>query len=78
MKITHHHPASSYGVPVILDDKGRVMNYADGIRELRGNLGISTEDLAKACGVSRRTVENWEQGRPPSAAALNAMGLLPL
>ena len=73
MKITCNHSSSSYGVPVILDDRGRVMDYAPGIKAARGKLGLSTQDLADKCNVSRRTVEGWEQGRMPDAAALNVL-----
>jgi DNA-binding XRE family transcriptional regulator len=70
MQITTDHPASSYGLPVILDDGGQPMDYADGIRAIRARLGLSTRQLAAACGVSHRTVENWEQGRLPSRPSL--------
>lgn len=33
------------------------------IRELREDMGWTQKDLAGRCGVSPRTVENWEQGR---------------
>lgn len=40
----------------------------DEIRALRKKLDLSQKDLAKKLGVSKRTVENWEQGtRFPSA-----------
>lgn len=74
MKITTAHVASSYGLPVILDDDGKVMEYSDGIKAVRARLAISTATLALACNVSRRTVEGWEQGKPVPAAALNVMG----
>lgn len=73
MKITCDHSASSYGIPVILDESGELMDSAPGIKRLRAKLGFSTQQLADACGVSRRTVEGWEQGRPPDAAPLNVM-----
>ena len=76
MKVTTDHPASSYGVPVILADDGAVMDYAPGIKSLRSCLGLSTQQLADHCGVSRRTVEGWEQDRMPPAAALNVMASL--
>jgi DNA-binding XRE family transcriptional regulator len=76
MKITCDHSASSYGIPVILDDSGNVMDYAPGIKALRAKLSLSTQQLADACGVSRRTVEGWEQNRPPDAAPLNVMAAL--
>ena len=76
MKITCDHSESSYGIPVILDDDGDVMPYDDGIRTLRLRLTLSTQQLADACNVSRRTVEGWEQGRAPDAAPLNVMAAL--
>jgi ribosome-binding protein aMBF1 (putative translation factor) len=76
MKITCNHSSSSYGVPVILADDGSVMDYAPGIKAVRAKLNLSTQDLADKCNVSRRTVEGWEQGRMPDAAALNVMAQL--
>lgn len=76
MKITCNHSSSSYGVPVILADDGSVMDYAPGIKAVRAKLSLSTQDLAEKCNVSRRTVEGWEQGRMPDAAALNVMAQL--
>ena len=76
MKITCNHSSSSYGVPVILGDDEDVMDYAPGIKALRAKLGLSTQDLAEKCNVSRRTVEGWEQGRMPDPAALNVMAQL--
>ena len=79
MTITTNNPASRYGMPVILDDDGSVigsvMDYADGIRAIRRHCALSTAELGAICGVSRRTVEGWECGRTPSAAALNAIAL---
>jgi DNA-binding transcriptional regulator YiaG len=76
MKVTTNHSASSYGQPVILADDGSLMDYAPGIKAVRAKLGWSTQQLADACGVSRRTVEGWEQDRMPTAAALNVMSTL--
>jgi DNA-binding transcriptional regulator YiaG len=76
MKITLHHPASSYGIPVILDDAGDVMTYPAGIKLSRARFGLSVRDVGAMCDVSPRTVESWEGNRPPSAAALNVLGLL--
>jgi DNA-binding transcriptional regulator YiaG len=76
MKITCNHSSSSYGVPVILANDGSVMDYAPGIKAVRAKLSLSTQDLAEKCNVSRRTVEGWEQGRMPDAAALNVMAQL--
>lgn len=32
------------------------------IREKREDLGLSQEDIARACGVNRATVSRWESG----------------
>ena len=76
MQVTTNHPASSYGQPVILADDGSVMDYAGGIKAIRAHLGMSTQQLADALGVSRRTIEGWEMGRMPSTLALRAMAAL--
>lgn len=74
MKITTDHSRSSYGIPVILDDAGEVMDYTPGLRAVRTMLGLSTAELAAAVGKSRRTIEDWEQGRyMPATAALFVM-----
>ena len=76
MQITTNHSNSSYGVPVILADDGGVMDYAPGIKAIRDKAGLTTQQLADAIGVSRRTVEGWESGRMPSTLALRAMASL--
>ena len=70
MRLTTDHSASSYGVPVFVDDNNQVLDYADGLRKLRKTKGWSTAKLAEQLGVSARTVEGWEQGRMPSKPAL--------
>lgn len=76
MHVTIEHPASSYGVPVILDDRGRLIDYAPGIKAARFLLGLTARQLAEQLGVSERTVNGWEQGRMPEVAALNMLGKL--
>jgi len=74
MRVTTDHAASSYGIPIIIDDNGALLDYATGIKALREILGITAADLARKCGVSTRAVNSWEQGwRPVPAAALNVM-----
>ena len=70
IKLTTDHSASSYGMPVFVDDNGNVMDYSHGIQAARKEHGWSTSDLAEKLGVSSRTVENWEQGRLPNKTAL--------
>lgn len=76
MRVTTKHSASSYGVPVILDDRGSVMDYGPGVQAIQERTGLGNEQLAEHCGVSVRTVEGWRQGRTPTAAALNVMAEL--
>lgn len=76
MKVTTHHPSSSYGQPVILADDGSVMDYAPGVKAIREKAGMTTQQLADEIGVSRRTVEGWESGRMPSTLALRALAAL--
>jgi len=74
MRVTTDHPASIYGVPVIIDRAGNVMDYAPGIKAIREYLSLSVEELAQKCGVSKSTAYNWQSGRMPECAALNVMG----
>lgn len=70
MKLLTTHAASSYGMPVFLDDDGGIMDYASAIRKLCILKGWTYQDLADKCGVSKRTAEGWGQGRLPSKSAL--------
>ena len=63
MKITTDHPTSSYGIPVILDDAGQVMDYGQGVKAIRKKMGLNTIDFGSLIGVSGRTVEGWEQSK---------------
>lgn len=76
MKITCHHSASSSGVPVILDDRGRLMDYPRGLTAVLDRLGWSRADFANRFGYkSPRSVEKFFQGFVPSAATLNLLGV---
>jgi AraC-like DNA-binding protein len=61
VRITTQHARSSYGFPVILDDRGRVMDQIPGLTLALERLGWSRAALAEKCGVSPRTVEAWFQ-----------------
>jgi DNA-binding transcriptional regulator YiaG len=76
MKITIEHAASSYGMPVAIDDAGRLMDYAPAVRMARSRLKMSVDQLGAKLGVSARTVQGWEGGRMPTAQALNMLGKL--
>lgn len=76
MKITCNHPQSSYGVPVILNDQGAVMDYADGMTEVLKRIGWTRKQAAEAAGYSPRTIERfWAQGEVPSAQFLNVLAM---
>ena len=67
MTITTEHPASSYGVPVILADDGTIIDTGTGIRAVRESLNLSRDQFAAALRISKRTVEAWEYGRAQPA-----------
>lgn len=74
MKITTRHPMSRYGVPVILDDAGAVMDYGPGLEAVMQALGWDRHTLAERCGVSLRTTDGWRYaGRMPEVRALNVL-----
>jgi len=76
MTITCDHPASSYGVPVIIDDGGRVMDYAAGLTAVLDRLGWDRDRAAQEAGYrSKRSIERYWQGQPPSARLLNRLGV---
>ena len=70
MKLTTDHARSNYNIPIFVDNKNTPVDYPDGFRLLRKERGWSTTELGELAGVSRRTVEGWEQGRPPNTVAL--------
>lgn len=46
------------------DNPGRVFSYPDvEVRSIRAKTGLSQNQFASVIGVSKRTLENWEQGR---------------
>ena len=75
MQITCHHPASSHGIPVILDDAGAPMDYAPGLVEVLARLGWSRSEFAARCGYSSRSVEKFFQSLVPPAATLNLLSV---
>jgi DNA-binding XRE family transcriptional regulator len=78
MKITTNHSASSYGFPVVLNDNGEVMNPGPGCQAARERLGLSRAELAELSGLSPRTIEGYEHGRPglPANLLIVLCGLL--
>lgn len=73
MTVTTAHSRSSYGLPVILDDGGEVMDPAPGARACLARLGWTQPVFAERCGVKLRTVEYWLGTGLIPAAALNVL-----
>jgi DNA-binding transcriptional regulator YiaG len=46
---------------------------ASSIRKIRAKIGVSQRKFAGLCGVSPRTVQGWEIGRPPSGPAIQLL-----
>ena len=47
------------------------------VKAIRENMGVSQEKFAVILGVSKRTVENWEQGRRhPTGAARSLLKIV--
>lgn len=70
MKLTTEHSASSYGMPVFVDEDGNLLDYAQAVKQICRDKGWTYQDLADRAGVSSRTAEGWGQGRLPSKSAL--------
>lgn len=45
----------------------------EAIRAARSKFGLSAREFAQQIGVSERTVEGWEQGRPIRISNLNKL-----
>jgi hypothetical protein len=74
VRITTRHAASSYGIPVILDGRGRPMDYATGLKAVFEHLGWDYPTAAGRLDVSVRTVRGWlYEGRTPEVRCLNAL-----
>lgn len=70
IKLTTETSTSSYGQPMFVID-GDPVDYYLGIKAIRKQHGLSTKQLSEICGVSPRTVEDWEQDRrSPSKSAM--------
>src|ERR1017187_7212079 len=49
---------------------GDLLDYSATITLVRDQLGISRDEFAHSCGVSRRTAEGWDMGREPQKPVL--------
>lgn len=76
MEITCLHPASSYGISVIVADDGSVMDYAPGLTRVLQRIGWTRQQAAIESGYkSARSIEKFWQGTPPSAQLLNRLAV---
>ena len=57
---------------------GAAAHVAERVREHRAALGLSQEELARACHVSRQTISNWETALLAASVLAVAAGLLVL
>ncbi len=46
------------------------------IKKLRAQLNVTQQELAEMCGVTLRTVQNWETGRPIPERALRLLDVI--
>ena len=59
---------------IIMKIKSQNKEAGDKVRKLRKALGMNTEDFGALVGVSKRTVEGWEQyKRHPGGPAMKIM-----
>ena len=64
---------NGYDKPILVDN-GNNLTYSQAVKKIRKINKMSTTEFGKICGVSKRTVEKWEQGtRMPSRSALLLM-----
>lgn len=74
MNITTRHPKSLHGLPVILDDRGKLLPYPRGIEAAIRRLRMKKTEIAARAGVNPYTVYGYCKGRiPPQAAFLNVL-----
>lgn len=52
------------------------MSYLVDIKKFRENHGMTQKELAERCGVTLRTVQNWEMGKTVPESALRLLQLI--
>ena len=67
--LTTKHTGSLYGVPVFADGN-RLVDHADGLRQIRAEWNLTRQELAAICGVASRTIEGYEYGKPVTVTPL--------
>jgi len=73
MEITTDHPGSSYGLPVILDDAGNLMDERAGLKAVLKKLGWTLGDLARATGKSISSCQKYGRDATIPAEVLNVL-----
>lgn len=76
MKVTFNHPKSLHGYPVILDDRGRLMNETEGRDEILSRTGTSLAELAALCDLSLSALLKYGAKSRHPAHVLNMLGLI--
>lgn len=69
MKLTLKHPDAHNGIPVFTDGGERISDAAV-IKHLRSECNMTAAKFGLLLGVSERTVNGWEQGRPVNALSI--------
>lgn len=71
-------PINIFTIELSNKQGGMVMAFADTLQQLRKNKGLSQEDIAERCNVSRQSVSKWEtgQGYPETEKLLTLCDLL--
>ena len=59
--------------PVFVDDGGNPLPTGIGMNLFRAETGFTAKELARATGVSVRTVNGWYAGRRPTGWAMQQM-----
>ena len=63
IRLTTDHSASSYGMPIFVDEKNNPLDYGVGLKQVAKDQGWTTKQLAEKLGVESPTIHNWYQGR---------------
>ncbi len=72
--ITLAHKSSKHGLPVILDDNGKLVEYPHGLNQILKQVGMSRKELALAAGYkSARSIYKFWYGTTPSPQILNVL-----
>ena len=63
MTVTTRHPESKFGVPVVLDEEGRVLDTCHAVRFFRRYYGLTSREFGQMTNATSNSVIGWECGR---------------